>query len=124
MYRRTVLLVQAALLVVGATACADARDSVDSLRSEADELTETAAFCLSVTRAIAAIEAGSPVTAADAAAEVLARAPDDLRDDARLVIDTVQRARDGDRGALEEPEFTAAVDRLWSRTRERCDPTA
>jgi hypothetical protein len=117
------LLVQAALLVVGASACSDARDGVDSLRSEAEELTETTAFCLSVTRAIAAIEAGSPVTAADAAAEVLTRAPDDIREDARLVVDTVNRARDGDRDALDEPEFQDAVDRLWSRTRELCDPT-
>ena len=117
------LLVQAALLVVVASACSDAREGLDSLRSDAEELTETAAFCLSVTRAIAAIEAGSPVTAAEAAAEVLARAPENLRDDARLVVDTVHRARDGDRNALEEPEFKDAVDRLWAGTREQCDPT-
>jgi hypothetical protein len=104
--------------------CADARERVDDLRADADELTDRARFCLSVARTASAIEAGSPETAADAAEEVLAQAPDELREDARFVADRLREARDGDREALQDPEVREAAERLRDRTRELCDPTS
>jgi hypothetical protein len=113
-----------ALLVVMTVGCADVRGRVDDLRAGADDLTERGRFCLSVARTASAIEGGSPETAADAAQEVLAQAPDELREDARLVADQLQAARDGDRDALRDPEVRAAAERLRDRTRELCDPTS
>lgn len=120
---RALLIVAVAVLVLGAAACADVRDRMDDVRADAEQVTDTARFCLGVARAVAAIEAGSPRTAAEAAAEVLVHAPDDVRADARLVARAVQQAREGDRSAIEDPQFEAAVDRLQDRTREICDPT-
>jgi hypothetical protein len=113
-----------ALLTVVTVGCADARERVDDLRAGADELTDQARFCLSVARTVSAIETGSPETAADAAEEVLAQAPDELREDARFVADRLREARDGDREALQDPEVREAAERLRDRTRELCDPTS
>jgi hypothetical protein len=113
-----------ALLVVLTVGCADVRDQVDDLRTGADELSDRARFCLSVARTASAIEAGSPETAADAAEEVLAQAPDELREDAGFVAERLRAARDGDRDALEDPEVREAAERLRDRTRELCDPTS
>jgi hypothetical protein len=112
-----------ALLTVVTVGCADVRERVDDLRADADELTDRARFCLSVARTASAIEAGSPETAADAAEEVLAQAPDELREDARFVADRLREARDGDRETLRDPEVREAAERLRDRTRELCDPT-
>jgi hypothetical protein len=113
-----------ALLVLTTVGCADVRERVDDLRAGADDLTERGRFCLSVARTASAIEGGSPETAADAAQEVLAQAPDELREDARLVADRLQAAREGDRDALRDPEIRDAAERLRDRTRELCDPTS
>jgi hypothetical protein len=112
-----------ALLVVTTVGCADVRDRVDDLRAGADDLSERAQFCLSVARTASAIDAGSPDTAADAAEEALAQAPDEIRDDARLVADRLREARDGDGDALRDPRVREAAERLRDRTREMCDPT-
>jgi hypothetical protein len=113
-----------ALLVVTTVGCADVRDRVDDLRAGADDLSERAQFCLSVARTASAIDAGSPDTAADAAEEALAQAPDEIRDDARLVADRLREARDGDGDALRDPRVREAAERLRDRTREMCDPTS
>jgi hypothetical protein len=117
-------LVVLTMLLVAAVGCSDVRDRVDDLRAGAGDLTERAQFCLSVARTASAIEAGSPQTAANAAEELLAQAPDELRDDARFVADRLRAARDGDRDALRDPEVRDAARRLQERTRELCDPTS
>jgi hypothetical protein len=117
-------LLLVALLAVTAVGCADVRDRVDDLRAGADDLSERAQFCLSVARTASAIDTGSPETAAAAAEEALAQAPDELRDDARLVADRLRAAGDGDPQALREPEVREAAERLRERTREMCDPTS
>jgi hypothetical protein len=118
------LLLSSALLALVAVGCSDVGDRVDDLRGGADDLTERAQFCLSIARTATAIEAGSPETAAAAAEEVLAQAPDELRDDARFVADRLREARDGDDDALRDPEVRAAAERLRDQTRELCDPTS
>ncbi len=114
----------AVLLVLGAGACADVRDRVDELGGSADDLTDQARFCLSVTRALTATDAGSPETAAAAAEELLAHAPEHLREDARTVARALIAARDEDAAPLEDPEARAAAERLRDGTRELCDPTS
>jgi hypothetical protein len=123
-HRSPLPLVLLALLLAAAVGCSDVRDRVDDLRSGADDLSDQAQFCLSVARTATAIETGSPDTAASAAEEAVAQAPDELRDDARFVADRLRAARDGDRDALRDPEVREAAERLRDRTRELCDPTS
>lgn len=120
-------LVAAVLLT---TACAGV-DDVTALRDRADdvgdqvtEVSDQARFCFAVTRALTGLDGGtSPEQAYEAAEEVLARVPDELRDDAELVARTLERAaEDGDHSTLEDEGFQAAAERLHDGTRELCDP--
>lgn len=122
----------AALVAVVAltTACggvddvASLRDRASELGSQVDEVADRASFCFAVTRALAGQDGGtSPQRAYEAAEEVLAQAPDGLRDDAELVTATLRRAaEEEDPSRLEDEEFRAAADRLREDTRELCDP--
>jgi hypothetical protein len=98
---------------------------VDDLRGQATEIADRAQFCFAITRAVTSAEGGSSLDeASDAAEEVLTQAPDELRADAELVTTTLRDAADaGDPGALQDPEFQEAAQRLRDDTRELCDPT-
>lgn len=111
-----------ALLVLGG-ACSGLQERVDDVRGTATDLTERARFCLSVTRAATALEDGNYQTAADAAQEVLAQAPEELRGDARKLAEAAEAVRDGDHSVLEDPSVVSAADRLREDTRAMCDPT-
>ena len=124
MRRRCVLvLVLAAVLTAAVGGCADVGDRVDRLRSDTQELTDRARFCLAITRAATAIESGSPATAQEAAEEVLAQAPEELADEARAVVDELRRVQGDDGADLRDAELRAAAERLRTRTLELCDPT-
>lgn len=118
------LLLVLALLLVGSSACASTMERVDEARSSSQQLTETARFCLTLARAVAAHEAGSPGTAADAAEELLVQAPPEVRDDARIVAEALRRAQDGDTDALNDPALHDTLERLQETARELCDPTS
>lgn len=118
---RVLPLLAASVLLLTA-ACSDVADRVDDLRSGAEQVTETARFCLSLARAASAVDAGSPDTAADAAEEVLVHAPDDVRADARTVVEAIRAAEDHGASALDDPEVRDAIDRLRERTTQLCDP--
>lgn len=128
MRRSAPLRLAAVTLLV--TACAGV-DDLTSLRDQAGEAREAigdirdrASFCFAVTRSLTGAEGGtSPAQAYEAAEEVLAQVPDDLRDDARTVTAALEQAAEqGDDSALRSEEFRAAADRLRDRTRELCDP--
>jgi hypothetical protein len=120
---RVAVLLVTALLALGLGACTDVRDRVDAVAGDAAELTERARFCLNVTRALTAIDADDPATAAAAAEELLAQAPDEVRGDARTVVEALRAARHGDRDRLDDPEVQAAAERLRGTARDLCDPT-
>ncbi len=115
------LLLTAALLTL-LSGCAELDTRVDELRTETEELTDRARFCLAITRATTAIESGSPATAQEAADEVLAQAPDDLEPQARQVVDLLSVAIAEDDAELRDPALRAAAEELRARTVELCDP--
>ncbi len=119
---RWILLLPAVMLLATLSGCADLDTRVDELRTQTQELTDRARFCLAITRATTAIESGSPVTAREAADEVLAQAPDDLEPQARQVVDLLEvAAAEGD-AELRDPALEAAAEELRARTVELCDP--
>ena len=121
--RHTALLLLAVALLTTLSGCAELDTRVDELRTQTEELTDRARFCLAVTRATTAIESGSPATAREAADEVLAQAPDDLEPQARQVVDLLAvAAAEGD-AELRDPALRAAADELRARTVELCDPS-
>ena len=121
--RPTTLLLLAVALLATLSGCAELDTRVDELRTQTEELTDRARFCLAITRATTAIESGSPATAQEAADEVLAQAPDDLEPQARQVVDLLAvAAAEGD-ADLRDPALHAAADELRARTVELCDPS-
>ncbi|HSK22803.1 MAG TPA: hypothetical protein VK906_06490 [Egicoccus sp.] len=120
---RTPRIVPLLVLLALSGACSGVQERVDEVRGTAQELTDRARFCLSVTRAATALEEGNVETAAEAAQEAAAQAPEELRGDARTLADAAEAVRGGDRGALDDPAVVAAADRLREEARAICDPT-
>jgi hypothetical protein len=122
MHRLLVSLLLAVSLAL--TACADIRDNADALPQQAGSVADQAQFCYSVTRALGGLEAGSisrDVT--DAAEEVLAQAPDDLREHARTVAEALRTAAEDGREALRSHEgLDEAADNLREGVRAMCEP--
>lgn len=129
MRRALTAMVSIGLLTSMSVGCAATDARVDDLRSAAGELRgssddpdDETGFCLSLARAAAAIESGSPETAEEAIEETLARAPDRIADDARAVAEAVREARDRDDWDAGDPELTAAVEHLAQDARSICSP--
>lgn len=124
-----------AALALVAAACAGVTDRVDELRNGpepaiedreagSDDLVQRTRFCLSLARAVAALDSSSPATVSDAVEETFAQAPPELRDEAREVIEVVRAAQASeDRDALQDPAVQRSLQRLHQRSRELCDPT-
>lgn len=82
---------------------------------------ERVRFCLSLGRALNAIEAdGTTPTARDAAEEALARAPEELTAPATTVVDHLQRAHDGEEAVLSSPRLRDAVEALRDGAERMC----
>ncbi len=109
-----------ATLVAG---CVGLDADVEDLRGDAEERSERARLCLSITRAVNAVESGSPDTAKDAADEVVAQAPDDLAATAGEVVDRLRAAAEGGDVSLRDVDLRAAADRLREEARELCAPS-
>lgn len=119
MRRALVLALSLGLLASVSVGCAEARDQLGELVGRADERREETgsgegpdAFCLALTRAATAIASGSPATAQEAAEEALARAPEELVDDSRVLVEALRDVRDDPAAGLGDPELTAAAGRL------------
>ncbi len=123
MHRRRSVAVTVAIIATLVASCAGLDAGVGDLRGEAAELPEDARLCLAIARAVSAVESASPDTAADAAEEVLAQAPDDLAAIAGEVVDHLRAAAQEGDITLRDPELREAADRLRERTRELCDPS-
>lgn len=106
------------------TACAGVRDSSTELPQQAGSIADQAQFCFSVTRTLQGVEAGSvngEVTGA--AEEVLAQAPDELRDHARTVAEALRQAtRDGVSVLAEHERLDDAVEQLREGVHDMCEP--
>jgi len=113
-------LLLTAMLATLLAGCADAGQQADRFRDRSEELTDRARFCLAVTRAVTAVESGSPDTAREAAEEVLAQAPDDLATQARTVVEELRRVLAVDDPDLRDPDLHAAADQLRERSAQRC----
>lgn len=134
------LLAAAVLGVVGVglAACAEvprdldevrrsAEEGADRLRSVAEDLRNGAdaeqlddeRFCLALTRALTAIESGTDGPAREAAEELLARSPEQVRDEAAELVSEL-RARRDDGSAVTEDAVVEAGERLRREAEAVC----
>lgn len=112
-----------ALLLMGASSCVDPGDHLLDEVGAADEPTDRVRFCLSLARAINAVQSAAPATAQDGIEEAVTQAPDDLLDEVRNLAESIRVARDLGSDALRDPDLQAAAEQLHERTRDLCDPT-
>jgi hypothetical protein len=122
MRRPAPLLALVASLVLAA-GCSDVRDVSVELPQQAGSVADQARFCYSVTRTLQGVEAGNAShDVLDAAEEVLAQAPDDLRDHARTVSRALHDAADGLGDLSDANGLDAAVERLREGVQTMCEP--
>jgi hypothetical protein len=115
-----VVLVVSAVLAAG---CGTVRDNATELPQQAGSVTDQAQFCFSVARALQGVEAENVSRdVIDAAEEVLAQAPDDLRDHARVISTALTDAAEGLRQLRGHQDLDHAVDRLRDGARTMCEP--
>jgi hypothetical protein len=119
---RSALTMLLTLVLVGTIGCADLREQRDEAAQAIDQMSERGRFCLSLARAITAIESASPDTAQDAIEEAVTQAPDELRDDVRDLADAIRAVEDRGSEGLRDPELQEAAEALRDRARELCDP--
>jgi hypothetical protein len=122
------LLLLLALPTLGLVACTDVRGIGAGGLGDGDPVDDGPAgdvdrirFCLDLARMEAAIEAGSPETAAETAQELLARAPEDLRTDARGLAERLRGTPSTLDTAIEDPEVRELTARLREGAGGRCD---
>jgi hypothetical protein len=121
MLRPRLPLVLLAGLVLAA-GCGTVRDSAAELPQQAGSVADQAQFCFSVTRSLQGIEAhDTSRSVIDAAEEVLAQAPDDLRDPARTISAALHDAAEG-LGELGGEDLEEAVAALRDGVRSMCEP--
>jgi hypothetical protein len=121
MHRPPLPLVLVAGLVL-ASGCGTVRDNATELPQQAGSVADQAQFCFSVTRSLQGIEAhDTSRNVLDAAEEVLAQAPDDLRDHARTISTALQDAAEGV-GELGGDDLEEAVAALRDGVRSMCEP--
>lgn len=102
-----------------------ARDGVAGAGEQLARSGERTRFCLEVPRTLGAIEAGEPTTALAAVDELVALAPDELREDARVIADAMRAADAAGSDpawALADPDLRDRAQRLDEATRAYCSP--
>jgi hypothetical protein len=108
-----------------ATEAADAiGDAASEVSDTAREAADLVGFCDAARRVEAAVEDRNAGDALEAAEDLVAEAPDDVRDEAATVRDGVQAWHDGDRETIEDEDFRSAVEDVATYAEERCDPTS
>lgn len=99
----------------------EVESGLEGARERVESLTDDARFCLALTRAIAAIESGSPTTAQEAAEEVLAQAPEGVVSAAGQLVEELRRTL-GSGAELDSEQLGATVEELLAAASELCDP--
>lgn len=120
-------LLLATALLTGACAEVDqAADQVgqvvDEITTEAEEVVTTARYCAQAIQVAEAVSNRDVDAAVDAGRALVEVAPDELREDAEVVLAAAERAQGGDLSALDDAEVQAAADRLRAATQETCTP--
>lgn len=113
------LLLGAALLT---GSCAEVEQAVEEVTGRANEVAETARYCVQAIEVAHAVSDRDVEAAVTAGEELVEVAPPELAGDAQTLLDAAERAQDGDLSALEDPEVTDAAERLRTRTEETCTP--
>jgi hypothetical protein len=109
------------LMLAVASGCTGVDTDLLDLADDPGADGEVARFCVSVGRALSAIaEDGTAPAARDAAEEVLARAPADLEEPARALVEHLQRAGDG--AGTVSAGLDDALDALRDGAQRICEP--
>ena len=107
-------------------AASEVGDAVSEAASEvtdaAERGSELIGYCTAAYRLQDAVEDRNPEDALEAAEDLAAEAPDDVRDEAETVLEGARAYQDGDDQALQDEEFQAAASAVADDAAERCDP--
>ncbi|MBW3619979.1 MAG: hypothetical protein KY461_07025 [Actinobacteria bacterium] len=97
-------------------------DAASEVADAAGDASELVGYCTAAYRFQDAVEDRNPDDALEAAEDLAAEAPDDIRDEVETVLDGARAYQGGDEQALGDEEFQAAASAVADDTAERCDP--
>lgn len=95
---------------------------VDEATSRFEDTKQQVEYCASALRVIAAVETRDYEAAVDAGQEMVARAPEAIQPQARVVLDGVVAYQDGDSQPVQSEEFQQAAEDVRRFTTDSCDP--
>lgn len=103
-------------------ACAEVGQAVDEASQRANEVAETARYCVQAIEVAQAVASQDVEAAAEAGRELVEVAPAEIAEDARTVLEAAERAEGGDPSALQGEQVVAAAERLRAATEQTCSP--
>jgi hypothetical protein len=121
---RPLALLAVGLLSLGLVACEQTQELVQDAQETVEEGLQTFQWCTAAFRLGAAVENQDAQAALDAARDLEANAPEELQDDAALLLAAAQDAADGDVEALGNQDVREAGQRVAQEARDRCDPSS
>src|SRR5690625_3162690 len=111
------------LLMLVAAACSTGFEDAGLRAQQASEgLGERGRFCLSLTRAVTAVESASPDTAQEAIEEAVTQAPEGLLTEVRAFADDLRTVHELGIEGLKDPAVQTAASHLLEQTQELCEP--
>ena len=109
-----------AALLTGA--CAEVQDAVGQASERANDVAETARYCVQAIDVAQAVSSQDVDAAVEAGRELVEVAPEGIADDARTVLDAAERAQGGDVEALQQDAVVEAAENLRTQTEATCSP--
>lgn len=100
----------------------EASEVAEDARQQIEDTSRNVRFCAAALSTARAAQDQDWAAAIEHGEELVATAPDEIADDARVVLEGARAYRDGDPSAVQSEEFRAAAERLDEFTRETCDP--
>lgn len=97
-------------------------DAASEVADTAEEVTELVGFCTAAYRTQDAVEDRDPEEALEAAEDLAAEAPDEVRPEAETVLDGARAYQGGDDEALEDEGFRTAATEVAEYAEAHCDP--
>lgn len=100
----------------------EAQGRIDEVREQVSDTKARVEFCVAAAKVVAEVETRDYAGAVEAGQEMIAKAPEEIQPQARIVLDGLVAFQEGDSNPVQSEEFQRAADDLRRYTVDSCDP--